>query len=95
MSRPAAGQRWNTWIGVCRVRRRRARHSQLLLEARRRRFDVLVCWRLDRFGRSLRHLIVTIELQALGIAFVSLGEGIQRRVTVDVRRLYGRPSSGR
>jgi DNA invertase Pin-like site-specific DNA recombinase len=38
---------------------------------------VLVVWRLDRLGRNLRHLITLIEdFQALGIAFVSLGEGI-------------------
>jgi DNA invertase Pin-like site-specific DNA recombinase len=49
----------------------------LLADARRRRFDVLVVWRLDRLGRNLRHLITLLEdLQALGIAFVSLNEGI-------------------
>jgi DNA invertase Pin-like site-specific DNA recombinase len=49
----------------------------MLKAARRRRFDVLVCWRLDRLGRNLRHLIMLLEdLQALGIAFVSLSEGI-------------------
>jgi DNA invertase Pin-like site-specific DNA recombinase len=38
---------------------------------------VVVCWRLDRLGRNLRHLVTLLEdLQALGIAFVSLGEGI-------------------
>ena len=45
--------------------------------AKQRRFDVLVVWRLDRLGRSLRHLILLLDdLQALGVAFVSLGEGI-------------------
>ena len=45
--------------------------------ARRRRFDALVCWRLDRLGRNLRHLILLLdELQAVGVAFVSLAEGI-------------------
>ena len=45
--------------------------------ARRRKFDVLVCWRLDRLGRNLRHLVTMLdELQGLGVAFVSLGEGI-------------------
>ena len=49
----------------------------LLKDARRRRFDAVVVWRLDRLGRSLRHLILTLdELSALGVAFVSLGEGI-------------------
>lgn len=56
---------------------RRPALDELLKAARRRRFDVLVCWRLDRLGRNLRHLILLLdELQALGIAFVTLGEGI-------------------
>jgi DNA invertase Pin-like site-specific DNA recombinase len=38
---------------------------------------VVVCWRLDRLGRNLKHLITLLEeFQALGIAFVSLNEGI-------------------
>jgi DNA invertase Pin-like site-specific DNA recombinase len=38
---------------------------------------VVVCWRLDRLGRNLKHLITLLEeLQALGVAFVSLAEGI-------------------
>jgi DNA invertase Pin-like site-specific DNA recombinase len=46
-------------------------------DARRRRFDVLVVWRLDRLGRSLKHLVTLLDdLQALGVSFVSLGEGI-------------------
>ena len=49
----------------------------LVKDAKRRRFDVLVCWRLDRLGRSLRHLILLLDdLQAMGVAFVSLSEGI-------------------
>src|SRR5215813_1667467 len=49
----------------------------LLKDAKRRQFDVLVAWRLDRLGRNLRHLILLLdELQALGIGFVTLGEGI-------------------
>ena len=51
--------------------------NQLAADARRRRFDVLVGWRLDRLGRNLRHLILLLdELNAVGVAFVSLGEGI-------------------
>jgi DNA invertase Pin-like site-specific DNA recombinase len=49
----------------------------LLGDAKRRRFDVVVCWRLDRLGRNLRHLVTLIdELTALGVGFISLGEGI-------------------
>jgi len=51
--------------------------DELMRDAKRRRFDVLVCWRLDRLGRSLKHLITLLDdLQALGVAFVSLAEGI-------------------
>jgi DNA invertase Pin-like site-specific DNA recombinase len=49
----------------------------MMADAKRRRFDVVVCWRLDRLGRNLKHLITMLdELRALGIAFVSLAEGI-------------------
>jgi DNA invertase Pin-like site-specific DNA recombinase len=38
---------------------------------------VVVCWRLDRLGRNLKHLVTLLdELQALGVAFISMGEGI-------------------
>ena len=49
----------------------------LIRDAKRRKFDVLVCWRLDRLGRSLRHLILLLdELTALDVKFVSLAESI-------------------
>jgi DNA invertase Pin-like site-specific DNA recombinase len=39
--------------------------------------DVLAVWRLDRLGRSLQHLITTVQgLQTKGIGFVSLTESI-------------------
>jgi DNA invertase Pin-like site-specific DNA recombinase len=63
--------------GVSGAKEKRPALDALLKDAKRRRFDVLVCWRLDRLGRNLRHLITLLdELQALGVAFVSLAEGI-------------------
>jgi DNA invertase Pin-like site-specific DNA recombinase len=63
--------------GVSGSKDRRPALDELAADARRRRFDVLVCWRLDRLGRNLRHLILMLdELQAVGVAFVSLSEGI-------------------
>jgi DNA invertase Pin-like site-specific DNA recombinase len=63
--------------GVSGAKDRRPELDRLVADAKRRRFDVLVCWRLDRLGRNLRHLILLLdELQALGVAFVSLAEGI-------------------
>jgi len=63
--------------GISGAKDKRPALDALLKDAKRRRFDVVVCWRLDRLGRNLRHLVTVIEdLNALGVAFVSLGEGI-------------------
>jgi DNA invertase Pin-like site-specific DNA recombinase len=49
----------------------------LLKAARRREFDIVVVWRLDRWGRSLPDLVVTLrELAELGVGFVSLTEAL-------------------
>ena len=41
--------------------------------ARRRDIDVVVVWRLDRWGRSVTDLLATLqELEHLGVGFVSL-----------------------
>src|SRR5688572_8078363 len=62
--------------GVSGAKDKRPALDTLLKHAKRRNFDVLVCWRLDRLGRNLRHLVTLLEdLQAMGVAFVSLGEG--------------------
>ena len=38
--------------------------------------DILVVWRLDRLGRSMRHLIAIVEdLRDRGVGFRSLQEG--------------------
>ena len=63
--------------GVSGAKDRRPALDTLVRDAMRRKFDVLICWRLDRLGRSLRHLILLLdELHAMGVAFVSLAEGI-------------------
>ena len=39
--------------------------------------DTVVVWRLDRLGRSLRHLLETVtELERRGVAFISVTENI-------------------
>src|SRR6187551_1756086 len=82
LRRYVAARGWNAAVeyvdqGVSGSKDRRPALDQLVKDARRRKFDVLVTWKLDRLGRNLKHLITLLEeLQALGIAFVSLGEGI-------------------
>ncbi len=51
--------------------------EELLRAARRKEIDIIVVWRLDRWGRSLVDLVTTLqELVALKIGFVSLSEAL-------------------
>jgi predicted site-specific integrase-resolvase len=51
--------------------------ESLLKAARRREVDVIVVWRLDRWGRSVADLMTTLrELTDLGVGFVSLTEAL-------------------
>jgi len=55
----------------------RAGREAPMRAARRREVDVVVVWRLDRWGRSLPDLVVTLrELTDLGVGFVSLTEAL-------------------
>ncbi len=51
--------------------------EKLLEAARRREIDVVLVWRLDRWGRSVADLLATLqELEHLGVGFVSLTEAL-------------------
>lgn len=51
--------------------------EQLLEAARRRESDVVVVWRLDRWGRSVTDLLTTLqELEHLGVGFMSLTKAL-------------------
>jgi DNA invertase Pin-like site-specific DNA recombinase len=55
----------------------RQMRERLLEAARRREIDVVLVWRLDRWGRSVADLLATLqELQHLGVGFVSLTEAL-------------------
>lgn len=55
----------------------RERREKLLEAARRREIDVVLVWRLDRWGRSVTDLLATLqELEHLGVGFVSLTEAL-------------------
>lgn len=63
--------------GVSGAQRRRPQLDALMKDARRRMFDVVLVWKFDRFARSLKHLIDSLEeFRSLGIDFVSFTEGI-------------------
>jgi DNA invertase Pin-like site-specific DNA recombinase len=55
------------------MKARRAGLDQLLADARRRRFDLVIVWAFDRIARSVRHLIKVLdELNQLEVEFISL-----------------------
>lgn len=51
--------------------------NRLMADAKHRRIDAVLVWKLDRFGRSLKHLVNALaEFEALGVAFVSLRDNL-------------------
>jgi len=63
--------------GVSGAKVRRPALDQLMSDAKRRVFDVVLVWRFDRFARSTRHLINTLhEFRHLGVAFISHQENL-------------------
>jgi len=63
--------------------------NRLLADAKRRKFDVVLVYRYDRFARSLRQLVNALEeFGALGIDFVSLHEGVDTS-TPNGRLVFG------
>jgi DNA invertase Pin-like site-specific DNA recombinase len=64
-------------VGISGAKDRRPELDRLMADAHRRKFDVVVVWRFDRFARSVSHLLRALEtFNSLGISFVSLGEQI-------------------
>jgi DNA invertase Pin-like site-specific DNA recombinase len=75
--------------GVSGSKERRPELDRLMRDARRRRFDVVLVYRYDRFARSLRHLVNALEVfRALGIEFVSIHEGVDTS-TPNGRLIFG------
>jgi len=76
----AARRGWTIAVNVREVgsgAARREAREELLEAARRREIDVVLVWRLDRWGRSVMDLLATLqELEHLGVGFVSLTEAL-------------------
>jgi putative DNA-invertase from lambdoid prophage Rac len=65
--------------GVSGAKDRRPALDQLMADAKRRKIDVVICWKLDRFGRSLAHLINAIQtLTDAAVGFTAMNEGIDK-----------------
>jgi DNA invertase Pin-like site-specific DNA recombinase len=64
-------------VGVSGAKESRPELNRLMADAKRRKLDLILVWKLDRFGRSLRHLVNALaELEAVGVAFVSLTDNL-------------------
>ena len=63
--------------GISGTKDRRPALDELMEDARKRKFDAVLCWRFDRFARSTKHLITALEeFRHLGIEFISYQENI-------------------
>jgi DNA invertase Pin-like site-specific DNA recombinase len=62
-------------VGISGTKEKRPELDRLMQDAHRRRFDAVVCWKFDRFARSVSHLLRALEtFKAQGIEFVSFSE---------------------
>lgn len=60
-------------VGVSGANDSRPELNRLMADAKRRKIDTVLVWKLDRFGRSVKHLFNALgEFEAVGVAFVSL-----------------------
>jgi DNA invertase Pin-like site-specific DNA recombinase len=63
--------------GVSGSKESRPALNRLMSDAQRCRFDAVLVWKIDRFGRSLKHLVNSLaDLSAYGIAFISLRDNL-------------------
>ena len=70
-------------LGVSGTQRHRPQLDALMRDAHKRLFDVVLVWKFDRFARSLKHLMESLEeFRALGIDFISLTEGVDTTTPV-------------
>lgn len=75
--------------GVSGAKEWRPELARLLVDCRKRRVDVVVVYRYDRFARSLRQLVNALEeFRALGIEFVSLHDSVDTS-TPNGRLIFG------
>jgi DNA invertase Pin-like site-specific DNA recombinase len=75
--------------GVSGSKDSRPQLDRLMKDARKRRFDAVLVWKLDRFGRSLKHLVNALaEFQALGVSFISYKESLDM-TTPSGRLMFG------
>lgn len=80
MRKYAKDRSWNVTLEIKDVgsgASARPKRDDILIAARRREIDIILVWKLDRWGRSVVDLVTTLkELSELGIGFISLTEAL-------------------
>jgi DNA invertase Pin-like site-specific DNA recombinase len=78
----ATRRRWKVFreyvdVGISGSKESRPKLNELMSDAHQRKIDAVVVWKVDRFGRSLRHLVNALaDLDSYGVAFVSLRDNL-------------------
>jgi putative DNA-invertase from lambdoid prophage Rac len=78
----AAVRRWDIQgefvdHGVSGTKDSRPAMNRLMEAARRRAIDAIVCWKIDRWGRSMPGFVSSVqELRSLGVRFIAVTQGI-------------------
>jgi len=63
--------------GVSGSKESRPQLNRLTADAHRRAFDAVLAWKIDRYGRSLKHLVNALaDLSAYGVAFISFRDNL-------------------
>ncbi len=63
--------------GVSGAKESRPELNRLMDDSHRRQFDIVLVWKIDRFGRSLKHLVNALaDLDAYGVTFASLKDSL-------------------
>ena len=80
MKKYVLAREWQIEIEIAEIgsgAKERPKRDELLNQARRRQIDVIIVWKLDRWGRSVNDLFHTLnELNGLGVGFISLTEAL-------------------
>ena len=63
--------------GISGMKDKRPQLDLLMDAAKKRQIDIILVWKLDRFGRSLKQLVIALdELTGLGIGFISYQDNL-------------------
>lgn len=93
MKKYAAARDWQIETEIAEIgsgaKDTRPQREALINQAKRRQIDVIIVWKLDRWGRSVNDLFYTLnELNGLGVGFISLTEAL------DLTTATGRAMAG-